>query len=450
MPPIDFMFGPRFRGGQVIQQNITIKQPGGFLGFMSGLFGGLTGYMPGMYPTMPYYSPYSFGSIFPTGCYSREQLQLQYYTQQMMLRQQPYMMMPQAQMSPYAYLNQQPQQQLLDGDKANNSSTEMKNLETFFKGKDYIICQEADGKYTVADKDGKFLASGTYAEVRDKLFEVAKAEASEEVDESSDADSVDGDDSEADLREEIEETESEEGGTRSQGVAAGWYKATADKSRAIKNIDVNTVLSASKKEGQSPARFIVGHNILTSKYYGALTKNQIDTLTYALIINNRDCFNDDGTFKEGFSVEKLAIPDSRWIAANVIGNEKMTPAAAQKYAKTHVTKNGNVLYDANLMSQMNYRETYAKGVYYNDKTKTHVYRFAQFKTFVEMPEVKAIDAKGNWIDKSGKHHTKAELDRLAEERLEKRATSQGADSGSSVSDGSGRVDQTNLFEDDEE
>ena len=61
-----------------------------------------------------------------------------------------------------------------------------------------------------------------------------------------------------------------------------------------------------------------------------------------------------------------------------------------------------------------------------------------------------VNAKGNWIDKSGKHHTKAELDRLAEERLEKRATSQGADSGSSVGDGSGRVDQTNLFEDDEE
>ena len=430
MPPIDFMFGPRPHfGGQVIQQNITIKQPSGFLGFMTGLFGGLRGFMPGMmYPTMPYYPTYTTPSLFMNPMMHYPMMQ--------------YPMLP-PQMSPYAYMNQQQVQQpfLMDGDNS-TPSTQMKNLETFFKDKGYVICPEADGNYTVADKNGKLLASGTYEEVRDKLFEINEEESIDETDDDtdvSDADDLYDDDGDDDIST-----------PRKQGVPSGWYKSSADTYKHLKNIDVSYVSKAAKKEGQSDARYVVSHCLLPSKFHGCLNMKQINALANELVAYNKECFNNDGSFKEGFSTDKMVIPNSKWIAKNIIGNEAVTGGQRLQAVKTHVTKNGNIQYNANLMAQNNYRETFAKDVYYNNKTKTHIFYFSEAKKVVSLPEVRSIDANGNWRGKDGKVHTRAELETLAEERLEQTASSSSGRSNNSVPDNNGSSDTTNLFVEDDE
>jgi hypothetical protein len=429
------------RGPRVIQQNITSKQPGGFGGFMMGLFGGYSGCYP-----MPTYGGFiPFTNAVPY----RDQAQFMFYAQQMQIQNQ-FAMMNQAQ-SQYAYLNQmqqmpmlqQAQQQLLPGSSdADTSSTEMKNLETFFKDKGYIICPEADGKFTVADKDGNLLASGTYAEVRDKLFEINKAEA-EEAEEESDVD-------DADDADDADDDDAEVSSTRTQKMPSNWYTATADGNKNVKNIDTNKVIAGAKKEGQSAARYIVGHNILGSKYYGGLSAKQINALTSEFIHYNQDCFNKDGSLKEGFDVSKLAVPTSSWIAKYIIGNEAMTPNAAVRAAKTHVTKNGNIQYHANIMAQYNFRETLCKDVFYNDKTKVHMFFFADSMKMVPLTGVKQVNANGNWIDSNGKTHSKDELIALAEKKLEDMDAGQHHDNNGEVPDNDGRTDTTHLWNADEE
>ena len=470
MPPIDFMFGPRPRYGQVIQQNITIRQPGGFLGFMTGLFGGLRGFMPGMYPMGGYCAPYGCGSIFPYGGYSKEQIQFNYYAQQMLMEQQ-FAQMKQMQ-NQYAYLNQMQQQPfLMDGDRS-KSSAEMQNLDTFFKAKGYVICPEADGKYTVADKNGNLLASGTYAEVRDKLFEINKAEA-EKIEDKNDIDDVDSE--ELDGLDDDEEDDDEVSAPRKQGVPSGWYKSSNDGYKYLKNVDVAAVNKDAKKEGQSAARFIVSHLLLPTRYNGCLNMKQINTLTNTLVACNTECFNKDGSFKEGFSSDKMVIPDSKWIAKNIFKDESMTPSKrlglvreymsnTNPYLKTEEEKikYGNRQYQANLMAQKNCRETCAKDIYYNEKTKTHEYMFyskdentkKETIKIVSLSEVKLIVFNKDrthliWQDKDNKWHTGensiSEIIKLAEERLERTASPSSTHS-SSVPDDDGMSDNTVVFE----
>lgn len=487
MPPIDFMFGPRPRYGQVIQQNITIRQPGGFLGFMTGLLGGLRGFMPGMYPMggifgggMPgmmggCYTPFGCGSIFPYGGYSKEQIQFNYYTQQMLMQQQ-FAQVNQMQ-NQYAYLNQMQQQNMLQGS-ANASSTEMQNLETFFKDKGYVICPESDGKYTVADKDGNLLATGTYKEVRDKLFEINKekiddADETSEIEDLDDADEAVGDD----------DDDEEISAPRTQGVPLNWYKSTADGYKYLKKVDVAAVNTEAKKEGQSAARFIISHLLLGTRYRGCLNMNQINDLTNKFVANNKECFNSDGSFKEGFSNDKMVVPDTNWIAKNILHNENMTPSKRFEMVKKYMSnsnpylatteekvKYGNRQYQANLMAQNNCRETCAKDVYYNEKTKTHQYMFYSYDKdtkketikIVSLPEVKMIvfnDKKDKnasrthliWQDKDNKWHTGensiSEIIKLAEEKLEETASSPSSSHNNTVADDDGMSDNTHNFED---
>ena len=433
MPPI-FM-GPIPPGPRVINQTVTIKQSGGgFAQFLMGLFGGLRGgAMPGMmYPTVatPYFPAYTAPSLFM----QNPMMPMQYP----MMPQMPYPMMNQ--MSPYAYLNQQQVPQL-PGTNSEPKSLEMQNLEDFFGDKGYMIRQESGNKFTVVNKDGDLLARGTYEEVRDRLFEINKEaiEESEEIDEAEGDEDIDdeGDDDEAIS-------------PRTQKIPSGWHNASADNYKYLKSVDVNAVNKEAKREGQSAARFVVSHLYLPSRLQGCLSMKQINALTQEMISYNKDCFNEDGSFKEGFSSENLALPSTKWVMKYIVGREDMTAGGLQHAVKTHKTKNGNLQYNANLMAQNNYRETYAKDVYYNNKTKTHIFYFSEIKRVVSLPEVKVIDSKGNWKDKDGNVHTRAELETLAEERLEETASSSNNHNDDTVPDDNGSSDNTNLFVEEDE
>lgn len=426
MPPI-FM-GPGPRGPQVINQSVTIKQSGGgFAQFLMGLFGGLRGgAMPGMmYPmaTTPYFPAYTTPSLFM----QNPMMPMQYP----MMPQMQYPMMNQ--MSPYAYLNQQQIPQL-PGQNSEPKSMEMENLEAFFQDKGYIIRQESGDNFTVADKDGNLLARGSYEEVRDKLFEITK-DSIEEAEDLEDSEGID------DENEEDDDVITE----RTQKIPSDWHRASADSYKYLKSVDVNSVNREAEKEGQSDARYIISHLYLPTRLHGCLSMKQINELTKEMIAYNKDCFNEDGSFKEGFSTENLAFPNTKWVMKYIVGREDMTPAELQKAVKTHLTKNGNMQYHANLMAQNNYRETFAKDVFYNNKLKTHLYYFKELGKVVSLPEVKVIDTNGKWKGTDGKVHSREELEQLAQERLEETASSSNNHSNREIPDDDGYSDTTDVF-----
>ena len=269
----------------------------------------------------------------------------------------------------------------------------------------------------------------------------------------------------------------------SRQTLSGWYKSTNDKYKHLKNIDVAAVNKAANKEGQSAARYIVSHFLLASKYNGCLNMKQINDLANEFVAFNKECFNKDGSFKEGFSTDNMVIPDSKWIARNILGNEAVTPGQRLKDVKDYVTGVGNWQYFANVMAQNNRRETLCKNVYYNDKTKEHFYLFDESDRddngkiikikyrVVKLPEIVAIDSKGRWKNKDGtgdivlkrrvlqngkyveikeRWNSRTRLEALAEERLEETASSSSSHGNSSVPDNDGMSDNTNLFEEDED
>lgn len=357
------------------------------------------------------------------------------YMAQMQQAQQMDMMQNQ-----YAYLNQN-QSQLATAPK------ELENLNTIIStmanGKDYTILPAPNNpnKYTVISKDGYLIASGDYAEVRDKLLEINK---NTEVEEEDDVDEVDDEDDidEAD----DDEDDDDDGAVRTQKVPSQWYNISADKNDNVKALNANKIEEISNKLGSSAARAITAQIVGLKGMAGCLNMKQLNDLTKEIIYYNQECLNEDGSLKGDFSADMLAIPNADWIRKYIIGGElgQMRNSEIINATKKHATQVGNSQYDANYMAWVNYRETDCKDVYYNNQKKTHAYYFSHDKKYVTLPEVKFVDKNGNWIDKSGKKHTKAELIELAEHQLEGRVHTD------PEQNDSGKVDTTTVFEDPDE
>ena len=197
---------------------------------------------------------------------------------------------------------------------------------------------------------------------------------------------------------------------------------------------------------------------------------QLNDLTEDFIKFNKDCFNADGSFKEGFSNEKLALPDTNWVMKTIVGREGISPKELQNITANNFSssnpyfykkeKEGNRQYHVNMMAQANYSETSVKGLYYNEKTKKCVYLYDGIDSndkkkyrVVSLPGIKVTPTKVKVPDDSGYKIVRGfrvdtasdEIARIAEQQSE-RSDSSSRTQGRTSSDNSGRVDSTDVFE----
>ncbi len=434
MPPIHFIFGHRPHRPQIINQQITIQQP--YSGM--GLFGG--------YGCCEPYAGYN--NDVRSFMISAQQLQLAQMQEYQRYSMLAYPMQQQNIMNQYAYLNQMQAQLPVQSQSSEQNSPEQglqAIINTMDNNKNYTLLSnpEKAGEFIVYDKDANLIASGDFATVRDKLLEYSKEHRVDESSERIENEDVDNDDDNNNNDGDGNNT------VRSQKIPSQWYKAGADKNDKIKGLNIETLSQNADKLGISEARMLAREVIISKGLTGCLSMKQIRDLTKELISYNEESFNEDGSFKEDFSLDNLAIPNVNWIKKNIIGGQlgELKVSEILDIVKTHTSTKGtgNSQYDVNKMALSNFRETDCKNVYYNDQTKTHAFYFSNEKKYITIPEVKQIFADGRWIDHSGKKHSKAELIELAERKFE-------GNNGQSNStpDNSGRVDSTIPFQDDDE
>ena len=317
---------------------------------------------------------------------------------------------------------------------AQGEDAHLKNLKQAY-GKKYEIVSHPDKKgiYQAFPKDGGKPIEGTYQELCDKL--------AEENEEPTVKTKKEPEKTEAQLKEEKakeqglelkdkdagqddKDTGSRVGGedegsrTRGSGTGVtrhggtrinmnGWYNHNGDKDQNVKNIDPKTVEKEAAKTGQSAARHIVTHQILTTKIYGGLNKSQIDQLTAEVIKHNPSVFNSDGSFKKdangNVAMNKFDVPTMDWMKKNISGVSAHANADAYNN-KTH---------DANQMSRVNYRETFATkkyNIYYNEATKRHCVYNPTKNTYRNLPaDVKQVNSDGTYFDTKGEKHNLREI-----------------------------------------
>lgn len=381
----------QFGGGSFTKTtNVTINNgPTGFWGFMSGLFGGLFGggFLGNLFG----------GNMFGMGMGMG---------MPMMGGYSPFGMINQAQM--------QPQQQQKTGDR-------LADLQKMFP--DWVITSDGNGHYDAVNKDQTVHEEGNFDEMCNKLINRKKEESQGPKEENTPGAAEEGNTpsntpvANTPSNTPVGNTPSQSGSGNTRVYAkassrdvspAGWYRAqTNANSKEYSATNLGQIEKESATKGQSNAQTVVTQHILKSKLNGALNGAQISKLTQEVIKKNPSVFNSDGSFKKAsngtVAMNKLDIPTVEWIKTNILGetdgnrSSMKGPNSATGRAKTAGT------YGDNRAAQEGYRRTWGKGIYYNDKTKTH-YKLQNDGSFKALPDVKQINKDGSWYDKQGKLH----------------------------------------------
>ncbi|MBQ8458742.1 hypothetical protein IJ541_01415 [bacterium] len=316
------------------------------------------------------------------------------------------------------------QNQTIQNNNNTSSMTDLQRLEKLFSGHGFQIIQNGDGTYSATDKNGKLVGDHlSYDEMCKKLGESNTKETQGTPAKEND----DGGKVQDDAGGKVQD----DGGGKAQGGGGsasaagkgsgasrsaspqGWYRAQGNGNNYEHSAtDIKKVEAESAQKHQSNAQVVVTQHILKSKMGGTLNAQQINQLTQEVIKKNPSVFNADGSFKKGaqgtVQVDKLDLPTMDWIKTNILGEQSDAkgPNSATGKAMSTKTQAGNTQYNANKAAQEGYRETFRKGIFYDEKTKTH-YQLQKDGTYKPLKDVKMVMKDGSWIDNKGKTHKEA-------------------------------------------
>lgn len=135
--------------------------------------------------------------------------------------------------------------------------------------------------------------------------------------------------------------------TKNNSVPKGWYPSLSDNNNAPKYKTIDALKQAAAKAKTTPAQMILA-DIIESKDGSDWTRASRERLLKAIIKNNSDVFEENGTLKADANIKKLKYPSIKWINKNIkpykYGNVIATESHQEGSLKLSYLDYGNKIY----------------------------------------------------------------------------------------------------------